>query len=317
MSQKSQSLATSLSGVPGRYSADLGTPNAADAELIRIESNYSFCVACLSAMGGLARKLEEWPSHPEFATWKHRTMFHVILFKDVPQFDDLEERGCFLCSLVSARLSLKLHGIAKLPSWREWRILLSLEVDIREGGHLEPRKLIYSVLPQGSGTFEKFFTLELKPSPGFYDFFFAPGALARGSSTRSAREVAADWLARCIRDKDSAHYRCGAELKPWYPTRLLDLCGAANNESIPVVYPEAEPEVFAANPPYITLSYCWGAWGVAGLPSLRCANKTERETSGIRWDELPRLFRDCVEVAGWFKGWCFLFLRTIATLTLK
>lgn len=67
---------------------------------------------------------------------------------------------------------------------------------------------------------------------------------------------------------------------------------------------------------YMTLSHCWGSWGAKANPVLTLSNLSSRQTDGIALSELPKTFRDAVEIASWFNSKPHPFPQPISPLPL-
>lgn len=109
--------------------------------------------------------------------------------------------------------------------------------------------------------------------------------------TEGALHQIKQWLRQCHKSHGN---RCRIPESPtWVPKRLVSVQGGSDG-SVSVV----ETSTFSgSNPKYVTLSHCWGTKD----PMLMLKKVNERTFSnpgqGIRWSELPRNFRNAVEVA--------------------
>ena len=121
-------------------------------------------------------------------------------------------------------------------------------------------------------------------------------------SSKSSRVLAMSWLSRCCEDADGSHSQCNAGVGEWLPTRLLDVQAFTSSGSLRLVSTEIKLEDFVNNTRYVTLSHRWGSWGTSGIPVLTKANQVDRYRVGIASQELPKTFRDAVEVCSWFDG---------------
>ncbi|KAH7310194.1 heterokaryon incompatibility protein-domain-containing protein [Rhexocercosporidium sp. MPI-PUGE-AT-0058] len=110
-----------------------------------------------------------------------------------------------------------------------------------------------------------------------------PSLSTHSSSTECFRFLE-DRLEICA----SEHYDCNPVLPVVFPRRLLDI-GLAVDDSIKL----SESHSFAAEDRYIALSHCWGG---SDIPKTTSANFSEMMEK-IRWNSLPRTFRDVITVA--------------------
>lgn len=69
-----------------------------------------------------------------------------------------------------------------------------------------------------------------------------------------------------------------------------------------LVSPETQPQLFAEDRDYVTLSHCWGGAGNKHNPLLLEGNFEERQQSGIDIKSLPKTFQDAIQIASWHKG---------------
>ncbi|KAI1295290.1 hypothetical protein F5Y03DRAFT_303930 [Xylaria venustula] len=291
-----------------------------DAALVRIETGQSFCNACLSALGYLARYLEQRISVPDRCEMSDRLPPNVVLHWNLLALEASRIGGCHLCSLISLYV-LKPGEFRPLGMLQNLQVELVLCSDEGTDSRAKETRLACALTPnfQAERTSDEYwevFKLRLWPSPEHDGFFPRQAPLGdsqspsllkyappRGTNIRCAKHVATDWLDRCKNNHGGIHGACVVEDSSWLPTRLLDLSTARPGGIVKVVYPVKRPELFTAQKNlYITLSHSWGDWQEAGLPPLLEENKEQYELDGIPLDDLPPLFRDAIEIAGWFKG---------------
>ncbi|KAB2577102.1 hypothetical protein DBV05_g4248 [Lasiodiplodia theobromae] len=144
-------------------------------------------------------------------------------------------------------------------------------------------------------------------------------------SVASAR-VSKAWLKQCLENADGAHDECNnASLagvqeqssRSHLPTRVLDVETARRTGRLRLVCPEADLDATSMGPAdlrYITLSHCWGQWGAEELPVLTTRNVDERREAGASLADLPRTFREAVEVAGGWFGVRWLWIDSLCIL---
>jgi len=99
---------------------------------------------------------------------------------------------------------------------------------------------------------------------------------------------AAKWLCKC---QDTHHCNISAphnETAPRWPRRLLELC--RDSETVTLILTK---EGF--NPPYATLSYCWGPNGLPHTAKTTVNNISARQAH-IDERSLPRTFQDAIRV---------------------
>lgn len=147
-------------------------------------------------------------------------------------------------------------------------------------------------------------------------------------SVASAR-VSRAWLKQCLENADGAHDECnnaslaGAQEQSsrssHLPTRVLDVETAGRTGRLRLVCPEADLDASSTMGPeivlrYITLSHCWGRWGAEELPVLTTRNVDERREAGMSLADLPRTFREAVEVAGVWFGVRWLWIDSLCIL---
>jgi Heterokaryon incompatibility protein (HET) len=102
--------------------------------------------------------------------------------------------------------------------------------------------------------------------------------------------VAVEWLDHCKKH----HHACTEEQETFRPTRLLDLESVDITRKIRLVLSGDNER----DEPYVTLSHCWGS-----ATPFRLTTKTlERMRIGLDLEELPKTFRDAIEIASWFQG---------------
>ncbi|KAF7539400.1 hypothetical protein G7054_g2205 [Neopestalotiopsis clavispora] len=121
------------------------------------------------------------------------------------------------------------------------------------------------------------------------------------TGAEQSREQAIQWLSRCQANADGSHAQCNQEIRDWLPSRLLDVQGTHDTASLKLVIPAENPNVFASDKRYITLSHCWGRWGAVNLPVLNTKNLHERTTNGLDLSLLPQTFKDALVIAQWFQ----------------
>ncbi|KAI1133015.1 hypothetical protein F5Y10DRAFT_229974 [Nemania abortiva] len=294
-----------------KSSGPLRTP---DAALVQIETGESFCNACLNALGYLARYLEQTISVPDRYEMSDRLPPNVVLHWNILALMDSRMDGCHLCTLISAHVPPRASQMMQ-------HLRVELVLYSEKGSELraEDTRLACALTPSSetertSDNYRGLFKLRLWPSPKNDNIFprQAPSgdcrlpslleSSPRGKNTRSAKRMAIEWLDRCKNNHGGIHGACAAEDSSWLPTRLLDLSNAGPGGMVTVVCPGKRTELFTTQKtPYITLSHSWGNWQEAGLPRLLDENKDQYGQDGIRFDDLPLLFRDAIEIARWFE----------------
>lgn len=131
------------------------------------------------------------------------------------------------------------------------------------------------------------------------------------TGAEQSREQAIQWLSRCQANADGIHSQCNQEMRDWLPSRLLDVQGTQDTASLKLVIPAENPDLFASDKRYITLSHCWGRWGAVNLPVLNTKNLHERTTKGLDLSLLPQTFKDALVIAQWFQGKSFNYLNDL------
>ncbi|KAF3010475.1 hypothetical protein E8E14_005725 [Neopestalotiopsis sp. 37M] len=121
------------------------------------------------------------------------------------------------------------------------------------------------------------------------------------TGAEQSRGQAIQWLSRCQANANGIHAQCNQEIRDWLPSRLLDVQGTLDTALLKLVIPAENPDLFASDKRYITLSHCWGRWGAVNLPVLNTKNLHERTTKGLDLLLLPQTFKDALVIAQWFQ----------------
>ena len=132
-------------------------------------------------------------------------------------------------------------------------------------------------------------------------------------SSPCTEALATRWLSQCKANEDGKHDKCRPSRPDYLPSRLLDVSKSMGHGMLQLVVPETQPELFAKDRDYITLSHCWGDSGSKHNPLLLEDNFEERQQSGISIRTLPKTFQDAVQITGWHKG-TSVVSRTMITL---
>lgn len=99
------------------------------------------------------------------------------------------------------------------------------------------------------------------------------------------------FLRKCLKECMDTHDECKAKQDPnWYPEKLLYLPLSEGDET-PLRVIETKDHHPSSR--YITLSHCWGEL----RPLCATSENLDQRRSGIRWEELPKTYQDCVTVA--------------------
>ena len=118
----------------------------------------------------------------------------------------------------------------------------------------------------------------------------------------TSRSLALSWLTRCRANEGGRHRECNKRDMVYLPTRLLDVKHAQKSSQLRLVRPVQTPELFLNNREWMTLSHCWGAWGAKENPILLKNNLQEREQVGLKLTNIPKTFRDAIEIAIWLNS---------------
>jgi hypothetical protein len=117
------------------------------------------------------------------------------------------------------------------------------------------------------------------------------------TAATSCRELAVKWLDRCKQH----HFACEDGQATFRPTRLLDLASVDVTRKVRLVLSEE----CKGDEPYVTLSHCWGST----MPFRLTTKTLETMRVGFDLEDLPKTFRDAIEIAGWFQGQSLHFLE--------
>ena len=99
------------------------------------------------------------------------------------------------------------------------------------------------------------------------------------------------WLVDCVKN----HQPCNKSGQTW-PTRLLNV-GSPDSQTLRLVVEEAEKLELAKDRGYAALSYCWGPATREEKEQACLSDKNYvQRLHGFSLDELPKTFRDAVEV---------------------
>ena len=121
-------------------------------------------------------------------------------------------------------------------------------------------------------------------------------------SSPRTKALATWWLSQCKANEGGKHDDCKPSRPDYLPTRLLDVGKALDLGMLQLVNPEIQPQQFARNRDYVTLSHCWGDLGSKYNPLLLEDNFAERQRNGIHIRMLPKTFQDAIQIAGCQKG---------------
>ena len=158
--------------------------------------------------------------------------------------------------------------------------------------------------------FSHFFRMEAWPVHSFARHFDLPAGIGDSdisqltpksqTSTRSptSRALAVSWLSQCRANEAGKHRECNKRDGDYLPTRLLDVKYAQETSRLRLVCPALTPAPFDGDREWMTLSYCWGAWGAKENPILKKSNLEERQRTGLKVADLPKTLQDAVEIAG-------------------
>lgn len=223
-----------------------------------------------------------------------------------------ETARCHLCVILMANLRVKRLAMRSIDQshiemcWQSREAKpAQIHIALTHQGH-----------PRSTQNYWNILKLRLRLSSEFDEALLGVTETSKGmerhSSTGSvqSREHAMQWLSRCQANEDGKHSQCDRLSKDWLPTRLLDVASATATSMLKLATPLDNPDAFAADRRYVTLSHCWGAWGGAELPMLTTENLSDRLRDGLPISLLPQTFKDAVKVAEWFNSKLpTLFLR--------
>ena len=180
------------------------------------------------------------------------------------------------------------------------------------GSKLEEKDILYFVITdpsckRGSWNFDHYFKLILWPTSTYLSNFMIPADLESREifpSTHSptSRALAVSWLSRCKANEGGNHEECNKRDLGYLPTRLLDVEHAQKTARLRLVCPALDRASFAEDEEWMTLSYCWGTWGVKNSPVLTKGNLKKRQKVGLSLETLPKTFQDALEIAGWLNS---------------
>ena len=222
---------------------------------------------------------------------------------------------CFLCQVLLDHLKRK-YGKALNPANYE---SFCTEVCWQQDADLEGKDTLYFIITNPSRArdqwnFCHFFRMELWHAQSFSRHFDLPASIKSSTTYHSlsenptstnsqiSRSLAISWLSRCRTNEGGKHQECNKRDGDYLPTRLLDIRYAQETSHLRLVCVALDPVRFAEDREWMTLSHCWGAWGAKENPILKKDNLEERQRTGLKMADLPKTFRDAVEIAGWLKS---------------
>lgn len=218
--------------------------------------------------------------------------------------------GCQLCKTIWGRC-FKVKGPATAPDIRTEFCWNTTEEALGDGTSPGDARLLRNTVStvaqnHNKHTWQTIFRFQLWPCPTFDPYFKVEGRvplspIERGN-TRSSRSMVLHWLSECRANADGEYSGCQLSDASSYPTRLLDLSTLEETDRVLLVVSELLDHSLLDRSEYITLSYCWGAWGAKELPVLTQSNIDVRVDHGMDISLFPLTFRDAIEVAKWFNS---------------
>lgn len=124
----------------------------------------------------------------------------------------------------------------------------------------------------------------------FTSKFLQSGSLSRNTGDSRCRALVQRWLDQCIKQ----HPLCRTGQVSTRPARLLDVKKAKSGGIVRLVN-SADQQTLN---PYATLSHCWGPNSVPVLTK----SSLQSLMTGVLISELPRTFREAIEIALWLDG---------------
>lgn len=219
------------------------------------------------------------------------------LHTNICELSTSADEGCHICSLIVASIFPEVVDHLKLD-------LESSSVDHREQitvvfagfqryNNLKVRAQSPSAPPcarygiSGNGWYE---VAELTILLGSGDYTRSDRIFCSSNYSESTIAQITQWLGQCIRE----HTNCRAmqeiaATRYILPTRLLDLRQVKSNGQVRLISKES----LHCNTIYATLSHCWGG----GCELTLTTNNLVRLEAGIPMKDLPKTFRDSVDVA--------------------
>ncbi|KAK0732494.1 heterokaryon incompatibility protein-domain-containing protein [Apiosordaria backusii] len=279
-----------------------GSDDAPIAQLRpRIDSITKLCGVCRDGLDYLGYYLDLLKSKGKDHESVKDLPTACLLHTGAKTLQDGEDSRCHLCVLLMANLRVKRLAMESIDQsniemcWQSDKPTPTrLHFALTHRGHPRAAKNYWNILK-----------LQLWPSSDMDTALFgmADDGMERHSSTESVqtRDNALQWLNKCQANEDGKHDQCNRSSGDWLPTRLLDVKSAIENSMLRLVQPGDHPDVFGSDRQYITLSHCWGTWGVRELPVLTTDNLSERLKEGLPMSLLPQTFEDAGKVAHWFK----------------
>lgn len=168
-------------------------------------------------------------------------------------------------------------------------------------------------MERNTNNYYTFFRMRLWPAEQAGGLFSRPGPVEQSvpslqyvaensNGSFASRKLALEWYENCRANRDGKHNECNQGTDGFLPKRVLDVEFALKERKLRLVSGGEIATVPGCDMRYVTLSHCWGQWGISGLPSLRSSNLKERFDKGIPWEEIPPTFLHAVFVSNWFGG---------------
>ncbi len=275
-----------------------------------IEYMTSLCESCRSALEYCSYFCNT--SKPDSEDGAEDLPAACLLHAGAKTLQEGSDAECHLCVLVMSDLRTKRLAMQSIDQ-------SNIEMCWRKSETKQPMPgLIHIALThnghaRSAQNYWNFLKLKLWPCSEFSPSLFgqlassvsstSPTLKLHGStSSEQTQAKAVQWLSRCRANEDGRHAQCNREPGDRLPTRLLDVTHATETSMLRLVVPLDDPDAFASDRQYMTLSHCWGAWGAKELPVLTTTNLGERQTRGLDLSSLPSTFKDALDVAHWFQG---------------
>lgn len=222
---------------------------------------------------------------------------------------------CYLCQMLLNSLKRMYGKDLNSANYGAFRT----EVCWKRNVNLNEKDTLYFVItnpsrPRSTWNFSHFFRMELWPAHSFSRYFDLPARIASGGTSKlplerhpstgspTSQALAFSWLSQCRANQAGKHQECNKQDRDYLPSRLLDVKYAQETSRLRLVCPALTPAPFAEDRQWMTLSHCWGAWGVKKNPILKKSNLEKRQRTGMKTVDLPKTFQDTVEIAGWLNS---------------
>ena len=287
-----------------------------DADNVKLEGGY-FCNACYSALGYLARYLDEALACEQEEDLK--LPMSVVHQWNLMALYTAAASGCQLCSTIWGRSYRTTDWI--LNDVRTEFFWNSYDKETWDGSRPGDARLICASTPNGlppeqrvERLYKNRIRLQLWPTTTFDRFFEREDLPAierlsvaadeppnEGPNTSACRPMALKWFSECMSDIDGKHNACKNADSGWRPTRLVDFSAVEeDNGRVYVVDTLRSAGIYEDK--YISLSYCWGQLNLEELPMLTTTTLGQYQQEGLDYNLLPDTFKDASKVAGWFGG---------------